>query len=162
MAPKIPDSLRESPIHRVWATPAAIDAIIHLRAALGYGLCFRLEHGSGDGDEVRLVRASTPARLGDVALGTVGGAPLFVDWDEYKAWGCPEFRVNVSAPELSNHDGGVSAHYHLVSERVDEEPESESDVDQVVIEGVAGELGSTAEAELLLDVGAVGLDRAHA
>jgi hypothetical protein len=53
---------------------------------------------------------------------------------------------------VSTRRNGVTANYHLLSERVDEEPGPELDLDQAVIEGVAGELGSAAEAELLLDV----------
>lgn len=111
-----PDIQRQSPVQRVWASPDAIDAIIHLRAALGV-LCFRLEDGAVGDAAVRLVRASPPAGLNDVHLGTIAGASLFADWDKYEAWGHPEFRVAISGPDLSDHAEGVTARYLLVAER---------------------------------------------
>jgi uncharacterized protein (DUF779 family) len=119
MSRTAPDIQRQGSIHRVWASPAAMDAIIQLRSALGT-LCFRLEDGAVGEAAVRLVRASPPASLNEVHLGTIAGAPLFADWDQYEAWGRPGFRVAISGPDLSNQAGGVTARYLLVAEREEE------------------------------------------
>ena len=37
-----------------------------------------------------------PVGAGDIRLGEIGGAPFYIDSDQYKRWGKPQFVVDVS------------------------------------------------------------------
>jgi hypothetical protein len=104
---------RRMAAQRVCATPAAVDAIVHLRSQLGN---FVLRHVAGEAGEpeVRLVRADAP-RGDDVALGTVGGVLFLIDREHDLALGCPDFRVDVTPTQLHDDATGVRAQYHLIS-----------------------------------------------
>lgn len=108
----------EMATQRVWATPAAIDAIVHLRSRLGK-LVLRHVADEEGAPEVRLVHSSIPRGPDDVCLGTVGGALFLIDRRHDVELGCPDFHVDVTPTVLENDDGGVRAQYHLVSRAVD-------------------------------------------
>jgi uncharacterized protein (DUF779 family) len=101
---------------RVCATPAAVDAIVHLHAQVGN---FVLRHVAGEAGEleVRLVSAAAP-RNDDVALGTVGGVLFLIDREHDLSLGCPDFHVDVTPTHLHNDETGVRAQYHLISRAV--------------------------------------------
>ena len=151
---------------RVWATPAAVDAIVHLHAQLGNLV---LRHVAGAGGRAGGATGqldAVPRGPDDVCLGTVGGVLFLIDRRHDLALGCPDFKVDATPAAVHDDDDGVHAQYHLISRAIPrDDPElgpARSGVDQAVLERVAGQLGPGAEAELLLDVGAVGLDRADA
>jgi uncharacterized protein (DUF779 family) len=99
---------------RVWATPEAVDAIVHLRSRLGN---FSLRHVAGpEGTpEVRLVHHRTVAGPDDVCLGTVGGVLFLIDRKHDIALGEPDFLVDVTPTRLHDDETGVRAQFHLVS-----------------------------------------------
>ena len=91
---------------RIWATPAAVDAIVHLRAQLGR-LVLRHVAGEEGAPEVRLVRSRIPRGPDDVALGTVGGALFLIDRRHDLALGCPDFHIDVTPTQVRNDRDGV-------------------------------------------------------
>jgi hypothetical protein len=110
------DRTREMASQRVCATPAAVDAIVHLHGQIGN---FVLRHVAGAvGElEVRLVSAKAP-REDDIAVGTVGGVLFLIDRHHDLALGCPDFHVDVTPTRLHNDEAGVRAQYHLISRAV--------------------------------------------
>ncbi|HVW46995.1 MAG TPA: hypothetical protein VHA76_08080 [Solirubrobacterales bacterium] len=103
---------------RVWATPEAVDAIIHLRNQLGNNLMLRHVAGSEGEPEVRLASRSYPRGPDDVCLGTVGGVLFLIDRRHDEALGLPDFHVDVTPTHLDDDDTGVRAEYHLISRAV--------------------------------------------
>jgi len=108
---------REMASQRVWATPEAVDAIVHLRNRLGN---FSLRHvaGPAGAPEVRLVHDRSLGEPDDVCLGTVGGVLFLIDRGHDLALGCPDFHVDVTPTRLRDDATGVRAQYHLVSRAV--------------------------------------------
>lgn len=102
---------------RVWATPAAVDAIVHLRAHLGNLVLRHVADAEGE-PEVRLVHSTIPRGPDDICLGNVGGVLFLIDRAHDVALGFPDFHVDVTPPRLENDDNGVAAQYHLVSRAV--------------------------------------------
>lgn len=102
---------------RVWATPAAVDAIVHLRAHLGNLVLRHVADAEGE-PEVRLVHSTIPRGPDDICLGNVGGVLFLIDRAHDVALGYPDFHVDVTPPRLENDEEGVSAEYHLVSRAV--------------------------------------------
>ena len=80
----------------VTATGAALEAIAHLEASHGR-LAFFQSGGCCDGSSpMCLVEGELPVASGDRLLGHVGGAPFYIDADQYERWGRPEFVLDVS------------------------------------------------------------------
>ena len=102
---------------RVCATPAAVDAIIHMRAQLGNLVLRHVADESGE-PEVRLVSSHRPCGFNDIAVGTVGGVLFLIDRDHDFDLGCPDFHVDVTPTRLDNDDAGIRAQYHLVSRAI--------------------------------------------
>lgn len=102
---------------RVWATPAAVDAIVHLRNQMGN---FVLRHVAGDegAPEVRLAHYRDCGGPDDVCIGTVGGVLFMIDRQHDVALGYPDFHVDVTPTRLENDATGVRAQYHLISRAV--------------------------------------------
>ncbi len=111
------DRTRRMAGQRVYATPQAVEAIVHLRNQMGK-LVLRHVGGQEGAPEVRLVHSSVPRGPDDVALGTVGGALFLIDRDHDIALGCPDFCVDATPTKLDNDDAGVRAQYHLVSRAI--------------------------------------------
>ncbi len=105
---------RQMASQRVWATEAAVDAIVHLHAQLG-NLVLRHVGGEEGAPEVRLVSSPTAPGSDDVCLGTVGGVLYLIDRGHDIALGCPDFIVDATPTVVRNDHDGVHAHYHLVS-----------------------------------------------
>lgn len=81
----------------VHATPAALEAIHRLEAAHGR-LMFFQSGGCCDGTSpICLKDGELPIGPDDVRLGEIGGASFYIDRDQYKRWGCPEFLIDVAA-----------------------------------------------------------------
>jgi uncharacterized protein (DUF779 family) len=111
------DNTRRMASQRVWATPAAVDAIVHLRAQLG-NLVLRHVGGRQGAPEVRLVSSTTAPGEADICLGTVGGVLFLIDRGHDIALGLPDFTVDATPTVVHNHDDGVHAHYRLISRTV--------------------------------------------
>jgi uncharacterized protein len=85
----------------VAATPAALRAIERLRGEHG-ALAFFQSGGCCDGSlPICLRGGELPPGPGDLLLGAVGGAPFYVDAEQYARWGEPELVLDVrpGAPE---------------------------------------------------------------
>ena len=98
----------------VTATPAALEAIARLRgrARAGRllpvgGLLRRqlpdLPRGRG-----------APARRADLLLGHIGGAPFYIDADQYERWRRPDFVVDLSPGPAEGFSLGL-ADQHFVT-----------------------------------------------
>lgn len=98
----------------VRATPRAITMIERLTAENGALAIFQ-SGGCCDGTSPIVLRdGELPPSSGDVELGRVGGAPFYIDGEQYERWGRPDFLLDVgSGPaqgfSLSTSDG------HLVT-----------------------------------------------
>ena len=80
----------------VTATAAALEAIARLEAAHGR-LAFFQSGGCCDGSSpICLVDGELPPAPGDRLLGRVGGAPFYIDADQYERWGRPGFVLDVA------------------------------------------------------------------
>ncbi len=111
------DDTRRMARQRVWATPAAVDAIVHLHAQLG-NLVLRHVGGKQSAPEVRLVSSTTPPGDDDICLGTVGGVLFLIDRHHDIALGYPDFTIDATPTVVHNRDDGVHAHYRLTSRAV--------------------------------------------
>ena len=81
----------------VSATEAALEVITHLEAAHG-PLVFHQSGGCCDGTSpICLKDGELPAGPDDIELGQIGGAPFYIDRDQYRRWGCPQFEIDVVA-----------------------------------------------------------------
>jgi uncharacterized protein len=81
----------------VTASDAALRAIERLQAEHG-PLAFFQSGGCCDGSlPICLERGELPPGPGDVLLGTVGGAPFYVDAEQYRRWGSPELVLDMRA-----------------------------------------------------------------
>jgi len=79
------------------ATPAALEVIHHLEAAHG-PLMFFQSGGCCDGTSpLCLKEGELPLGQGDVLLGEIGGAPFYIDAEQYERWGKPQFLIDVSS-----------------------------------------------------------------
>jgi len=79
----------------VTATEAAIEAIERLRAEHG-PLAFFQSGGCCDGSlPICLKDGELPPGTGDVLLGSVAGAPFYVDSEQYERWGSPSFLLDL-------------------------------------------------------------------
>jgi uncharacterized protein len=80
----------------VRATQAALEVISHLEAAHG-PLAFFQSGGCCDGTSpICLKDGELPPSPHDLRLGEIGGAPFYIDADQYERWGRPAFIVDVS------------------------------------------------------------------
>jgi uncharacterized protein (DUF779 family) len=98
---------------RVTATPEALAVIERLRA--GHGpLAFFQSGGCCDGTSpICLKHGELPASPHDVHLGEIGGAPFYIDADQYERWGRPGSLVDVSpgAAEGLSLEGLEGVHF---------------------------------------------------
>ncbi len=79
----------------VVATPAAREAIAAVRDEYG-PLMFVLSHGCCDGTAPMCYKLGAfPLGGGDVLLGTVEGAPFYMEARRHQAWGKPSFVLDV-------------------------------------------------------------------
>lgn len=102
---------------RVWATPAANDAIGHLRAELGR-LNLRHSGGRRGAVEIRIVTMPTQAGRTDFCIGIVGGVPFYVDCREDAALGYPDFEVFVRTDERPGTHRGPARCQQLMSRAI--------------------------------------------
>ena len=80
----------------VSATPAALEVIHRLSAAQG-PLMFFQSGGCCDGSApMCLKEGEPPLSPYDVCLGEIGGAPFYIDAEQYERWRRPRFQIDVS------------------------------------------------------------------
>jgi uncharacterized protein len=86
----------QSPDTAVTATPAALEVIHRLEAAHG-PLMFFQSGGCCDGSSpMCLTDGELPLSPSDLLLGNIGGAPFYIDADQYERWRRPRFLIDVS------------------------------------------------------------------
>ncbi len=98
---------------RVVATPAALEVIDRLGAAYGPGMFFQ-SGGCCDGSSPMCLRdGELPLSPTDLRLGEIGGAPFYVDGEQYERWRRPRFLIDVSpgAAEGFSLEGLVDVHF---------------------------------------------------
>jgi uncharacterized protein (DUF779 family) len=80
----------------VQATQAALEVMKRLEAAHG-PLMFFQSGGCCDGTHpLCLEQGELPLSPQDLYLGEIGGAPFYIDSEQYRRWGCPRFVIDVS------------------------------------------------------------------
>jgi uncharacterized protein (DUF779 family) len=97
----------------VSATPAALEVIRSLEAAHG-PLMFFQSGGCCDGSSpICLEEGELPLSPHDLCLGTIGGAPFYIDAEQYERWGKPGLLVDVSpgAAEGFSLEGLADVHF---------------------------------------------------
>ncbi len=95
------------------ATTAALEVIQRLETAQG-PLMFFQSGGCCDGTSpMCLKRDELPLGPGDRLLGEIGGAPFYIDAEQYERWGKPSFLIDVSdgAAEGFSLEGLVGVHF---------------------------------------------------
>ncbi len=99
----------------VAATPAALEVIHRLEAAHG-PLMFFQSGGCCDGTSpICLKDGELPAGPHDLCLGDLGGAPFFIDSDQYERWGSPRFLIDVSSGAAEGFSLEALEDVHFVS-----------------------------------------------
>ena len=97
----------------VTATPAALEVIHRLEAAHG-PLAFFQSGGCCDGSSAMCLKdGELPVALHDVQLGEIGGAPFYIDAEQYERWGAPRFLIDVApgAAEGFSLEGLEGVHF---------------------------------------------------
>jgi uncharacterized protein len=105
---------------RVTATPEALEAIERLRAAHG-PLAFFQSGGCCEGSSpICLKDGELPPGPGDVLLGTVGGAPFYIDAEQDERWHRPTLVLDVAdgAAEGFSLEGLEGLHFLTGSEAI--------------------------------------------
>lgn len=99
------------------ATPEALKVTRRLREAHG-PLVFFQSGGCCDGGSLMcLTEAEMPPAPSDLLLGQIGGAPFYIDSEQYERWGKPTFLIDVSAGpaetfSLEGGEGGALRREH--------------------------------------------------
>lgn len=59
------------------------------------------------------IEGELPQGPGDLELGRIGGAPFYIDADQYERWGRPEFIIDVApgAAESFSLEGSLGVHF---------------------------------------------------
>jgi uncharacterized protein len=97
----------------VRATAAALEVIHRLEAAHG-PLIFFQSGGCCDGTSPMCLRdGELPISPTDLLLGEIGGAPFYIDSDQYERWGRPQFLIDVGpgAAEGFSLEGLEGVHF---------------------------------------------------
>jgi uncharacterized protein (DUF779 family) len=97
----------------VGATPAALEVIQHLKVAYG-PLAFFQSGGCCDGTSPLCFKdGELPPGPHDLRLGEIGGAPFYIDSDQYSRWGAPRFLIDVApgAAEGFSLEGLEGVHF---------------------------------------------------
>ena len=102
---------------RVWATPAAEEAIQHLRAEMGQ-LILRHPGGREGSVEARITTMPTQADRTDFCIGIPGGAPFYVDCEEDASLGYPDFELYVRIEQRTGQRGGPAQCQRLMSRAI--------------------------------------------
>ena len=100
---------------RVTATPEALEVIERLRAKHGQ-LAFFQSGGCCDGSAAMcLTRGELLETDSDLKLGEIGGAPFYVDREQWERWGEPGFVIDVAPGEAGGFSLEGPEGVHFVS-----------------------------------------------
>jgi uncharacterized protein (DUF779 family) len=97
----------------VQATPAALDLIDGLEAVHG-PVMFLHPGGSSEGaSPICLEQGELMLGPNDLWLGDIGGAPFYIDGEQYERWGRPRFLIDVSpgSAEGFSLEGARGVHF---------------------------------------------------
>ena len=98
----------------VGATPAALEVIHRLEAAHG-PLAFFQSGGCCDGTSPICASRTASCRPAPMTcrLGEIGGAPFYIDSEQYERWGTPRFLIDVApgAAEGFSLEGLEGVHF---------------------------------------------------
>jgi uncharacterized protein len=104
---------------RVRATDGAIAAIDALTREHGRVMFFQ-SGGCCDGSSpICLPEGELPISPHDLMLGEVGGAPFYIDSDQYERWNRPVFLLDVSPDPPEGFSLGAPGGTHFVSRTVE-------------------------------------------
>jgi len=99
----------------VSATAAALETIDRLQQRHG-PLAFFQSGGCCDGSlPICMPVGELPAGPHDLELGRLGGAPFYVDADQYRRWNEPEFVLDIAPGKPEGFSLGGSEGVHFVS-----------------------------------------------
>jgi uncharacterized protein (DUF779 family) len=101
----------------VAGTPAALEVIHRLGAAHGPLMLFQSGGCCEGSSPICLKQGELPIGSNDVLLGEVGGAPFYIDSDQYERWGRPAFLLDVSAGPAEGFSLEALEGVHFVSKR---------------------------------------------
>ena len=111
----------------VSATRAALAVITRLEAAHG-PLAFFQSGGCCDGTSpICLKDGELPAGPHDVKLGEIGGAPFYIDADQYERWGRPRFEIDASPGAAMGFSLEALEDVHFVTRMPGSSPITEAD-----------------------------------
>ena len=100
---------------KVTATREALEVIERLRAKHGQ-LAFFQSGGCCDGSAAMcLTRGELLETDSDLKLGEIGGAPFYVDREQWERWGKPEFVIDVAPGEAGGFSLEARDGIHFVS-----------------------------------------------
>ncbi|HUO71837.1 MAG TPA: DUF779 domain-containing protein [Solirubrobacteraceae bacterium] len=105
--------MTSGPEAAVTATRAALEVIDRLEAAHGPVMFFQ-SGGCCDGTSpICIKRGELPIQSSDLELGEIGGAPFYIDSEQYERWGRPQFLIDVrpGAAEGFSLEGLVGVHF---------------------------------------------------
>ena len=94
MAP--PEQQTPVSIARVTATPRALALIERLRAAHGSIVFFQSGGCCAGSSPMCLPEGDLPPGTNDLCLGDIGACAFYIDAEQYRRWGEPEFVIDVS------------------------------------------------------------------
>jgi uncharacterized protein len=97
----------------VAGTPAALEVIRRLETAHG-PIAFFQSGGCCDGSSAICFKdGELPPGPHDARLGEIGGAPFYIDADQYERWGNPRFLIDVApgAAEGFSLEGLEDVHF---------------------------------------------------
>jgi len=99
------------------ATPAALEVIDRLSAAQGPLMFFQSGGCCDGGSPMCLKEGELPLGPGDMRLGEIGGAPFYIDAQQYESWGSPHLMIEVSpgAAEGFSLEGLEGVHFVTVT-----------------------------------------------
>lgn len=80
----------------VTATRAALEVITRLEAAHGPVMFFQSGGCCEGSSPMCLAEGELPLSPTDLRLGEIGGAPFYIDADQYERWHRPHFLIDVS------------------------------------------------------------------
>lgn len=106
----------------VAATIAALQVIDRLRERYG-PVAFFQSGGCCDGTSpICLKDGELPVGPHDVHLGDLGGAPFYIDSDQYQRWGTPRFLIDVASGAAEGFSLEGLEGVHFVSRSPQPEP----------------------------------------
>ena len=99
----------------VAASPAALEVIQDLGAAHGRLMFFQSGGCCDGGSPMCLKQDELPISPHDVLLGEIGGAPFYIDAQQYESWGEPQLTIDVSPGAAEGFSLEALAGVHFVT-----------------------------------------------